>query len=407
MQATYLVFVNMKKIPLSFTVIIVLIWSLPAMSTDIYLPSVPAMAKYFHESIAEVQYSFFYYTAGFSTGALFFGPISDRIGRRKVILGSLIFAAISTICAGISINLSQLFIARFCQGIAMVGIGSTIRAVLKDVCEDRESMAKFGAILGIAIPVVSALAPIIGGYIEEYLNWRASFGFLLICIIAFIIYGFAKLPETNNNRLSKPIKSVLKEYKEILFNSVFFRYNALTAFALCSMYAYLTVSPYLLQVKLGLTPTQFGYTNLVITLTLIISSYINTKLIYHRGVDSMLLIGAYLLGIAGVIFAINELANIRSIIIVLLPVAIMACGCGFIFPNASAGGLSLFAKGAGTAAAIYACIQMLGGSIGSGIISYLDKYLTTQASLALIMISLGIIGIIFSKQLINKNKTFI
>lgn len=396
-----------NKVTLSFSIAIVLLWALPSMSTDIYLPSMPTMAEYFHVKLSTIQYTIFFYTIGFSVGALFFGPISDRIGRRPVIIGSMILAAITSLAAMLSTSLNLLFIARLIQGVALVGVASTIRAVTKDVCPDKESMAKFGAILGIAIPIAAAIAPVIGGYIEKYFNWRISFAFILVYIVIFLVYTIKSLHETNHNRLERPFKYMLMDYKEVVFNGTFFRYNSLTAFALCSMYGYLTISPYLLQVKVGLSPEEFGYTNLLISAMLIISSVINSKVIFRYGIDNMLRLGAIFLGLAGVIFLISGILGIHNLFTILLPMLIMVLGCGFIYPNASAGGLSLFSKSAGTAGAVYACIQMLGGSAGSGFISFMSHYIDPLISLGALIILQSIVGVIFTRQLILRNQTFI
>ena len=170
------------------------------------------------------------------------------------------------------------------------------------------------------------------------------------------------------------------------------------------MFAYITVSPYLLQVKLGLSPATFGYTNLLISATLIISSYANSKLIYHRGIDNMLHLGAILLGVAGVLFLLTAIFNLTSVWAVLFPLIILVCGCGFIYPNASAGGLSLFSKSAGTAGSVYACVQMLGGSAGSGFISLMSHYGNPQECLGILIILQGIIGVHFARQLIRSSR---
>lgn len=392
-----------QKLSLSFKLVIVLIWALPQMSTDIYLPSMLAMSKYFATSLDQIQYTIFFYTVGFSLGALFFGPISDRIGRRPVILWSLVIATIGSLIATCALNLHMLFFARFIQGVALVGVASTMRAVTKDVCSTKEEMARFGAVLGIVIPVAASIAPVIGGYIEKYFNWRVSFGFLLTYIIIFLIYTIKVLPETNQIRLDRPLKYLLHDYKQVLENGIFFRYNAITAFALCSIFAYLTLSPYLLQVRVGLSPENFGYTNLLISATLIISSFLNSKMIYRRGIDKMLFLGVSLLGASGGMFLIEGIFQITNLYAILIPLIILVAGCGFIYPNASAGSLSLFSTNAGTAGAVYACIQMLGGSVGSGLISLMAEYGDPQECLGLFIILQGIIGIYLIKQLIHKN----
>lgn len=397
-------FIMQKQIPLSFTIIIVLIWSLPALSTDIYLPSMPSMAKYFSTTLSEVQYTIFFYTAGFSIGALFFGPMSDRFGRKPIILISLFIAAISALFTTFATSLEILFISRFIQGVALAGVGSTMRAVTKDICPDKESMATFGAILGIAIPIANAVAPIIGGYIESYLNWRVSFGVVLIYTIIFLLYAYFKLPETNNNRLQSSLRTLLYDYKDVITNKVFFRYNAITAFALCSLYAYITISPKILQVRVGLTPEEFGYSNLLFSVSLILSSYINSKLLPTHGIDKMLKFGAKMLGTAGFIFLLIGIFSWYNLYIIMFALCILVFGCGFIFPTASAGGLSLFANRAGTAGAIYGCIQMLGGSSGSAFITLITReHFDPLIGLGLFIIIQALIGIILSNQLIKLN----
>lgn len=393
-----------QQISLSFKIALAMLWALPQMSTDIYLPSIPSMAKYFNTSLSMIQYTIFFYTIGFSLGALFFGPASDRIGRRPVILCSLTLGTVGSIIALFTSSLDMLFFARFIQGFALVGIGSTIRALVKDISTDRESMARLGAMLGIIVPISSAMAPIIGGYIEHYLSWRFSFGFLLLLIILFLIYTIKLLPETNLNKLNRPIKYMATDYLHVLTNLTFIRYNILTACALSATFAYLTVSPHLLQVNVGLSANKVGYTYLLISGALIGTSYLNTKLIYHYGIDKMLYFGVKLIFASGVIFLLCGVLQFINIYSIMIPMFILVCGCGFIFPNASAGGLSLFDNNAGTAAAIYSFVQMLGASAGSGLISLMTTYGNPEACLGLITISAGLIGVIFTRQIL-KNST--
>lgn len=400
-----------QRISVSLMIIMVLIWALPAMSTDIYLPSMPAMAAYFHVKLSIIQYTVFFYTIGFSVGALFFGPVSDRIGRRPVILISMFLAIFSTFTAMVSGELYLLFIARFLQGVAMVGLGSTMRAVIRDICPDIKTMAKFGAVLGIAIPIASALAPVIGGYIEKYLYWRLSFAFILVYLLIFVVYLLKELPETNHNKLERPLRYLFNDYSHVLLNRDFFRYNLITAFAICSLLGYLTISPYLLQVKVGLSPEQFGYTNLLISITLIASSYLNTKMIYRRSIDRLLRIGVVFLGIAGALFFVFGMFDIHNLYSILCPLVIMIIGCGFISPNASAGGLGIFTKNAGTAGSVYSCVQMLGGSAGSGFITlvshHFSDYMEPLMGLGGLIIILAVIGLIFTNQLIHRSRVSI
>ena len=393
-----------EKIPFSLKVAIILLWALPQISVDLYLPSMPAMARYFTTSLDMVQYTIFFYSIGFSFGGLFFGPISDRIGRRPVILWNLLLAVFASFLATIATRLDILNLARLLQGVALVGVASTVRAVTKDICPTKEEMAKFGAILGIIIPLAASVAPVIGGYIEKYANWRFSFGLLLLSILALLYYVIKTFPETNQDKLQRPFKYLLVDYKEILSSGRFLAYNLLTAFALGSTFAYLTISPFLLQIKVGLSPEVFGYTNLLSPAVLIVSSYINSKMIYHKGIDKLLRLGIAMVTFAGIIFLLAGILNFINIYTILIPLLIMTCGCGFIYPNASAGSLSLFASSAGTAGAIYAFIQMGGGAMGSALISMMSKSGNAEASLGIIIMTQGLLGLYLVKKLIQNHK---
>ncbi len=386
-------------IALNFQIIIILIWALPQMSTDIYLPSLPAMAHYFNKSLATIQYTIFFYTIGYSIGALLFGPLSDRIGRKPVILWSLGVAALTSCAAIFTINIHELLVIRLIQGFAMVGVASTIRVIVKDVSPTITEMVKLGSLLGITIPIASAIAPVIGGYIQQYLNWRFSFGFLFIYVVAFFIYILFYLPETNKERLGRSLKYIHHDYIEILRNKVFLRYNIITAIALCLTFSYLTLSPYLLQIKMGLSPASFGYTFMLITAGLILSGYLNRKMIHKCNINKIILIGMLLMGVAGILFIYSSLWFPKNVYITLFAMFLMIFGSGFIYPNASAGGLSLFSKQAGAASSVYTCVQMIGGTIGSGLISFaIIHYNNTQLFLGLLVLILAIIGLIFAYQ---------
>ncbi len=378
---------------------IILIWALPQMSTDIYLPSLPAMAEYFKQPLAVIQYTIFVYTIGFSIGALMLGPLSDRNGRKLIIVLSLIISALASGLAMFATNIQELLIIRFIQGFTMAGLAVVIRAVVKDISPSVTAMAKLGSFLGITIPIASAVAPVIGGYIQKYFYWQISFGFITMYVFVFTIYTLYFLPETNQTRLKRSIKYVFHDYSKVLKNKNFLRYNALSAFALSSTFAYLTVSPYLLEVKLDLSPELFGYTSIFLAFGLILSGLINRRIISTHHIDKTIFLGTLIMGLSGLIFIISGILAPNSIIWVLISMTIMVFGSGFIYPNASAGGLKLFHNNAGTASSFYTCIQMIGGAIGSGLASLaLDHYKHPQQFLGIILLAQVIISILLAYQ---------
>jgi len=331
-----------------FLFIVVLFSMFGQFATELYLPSMPAMARYFNVNISVVQLSITNYTFGYAVGSFWCGYISDKSGRLKVLFPCIIVTIFGSLMCCFAFDAEFLFVGRFIQGLGLGGIGVVSRSVVRDISKTKMEFAKFASILGSVSAIAIAFAPIIGGYIEKYLFWRINFEFLL--------------------------------------------YNCISSLTLAGFISYQTISAYLLQVKVGLAPDSFGYTSLLVTIALILGGVINSKVVERRGVEVMLKFGSMLYLLAGALYVVGGLFNIVNVVSILLPMMLFTFGAGIIYPNASSGALSLFTKKAGTAASIYNCFQMLGGTMGSWIISSI--YANTPLPLGVMFVFIGLSGML-------------
>src|ERR1700740_1813726 len=183
----------------ALTLLLSLLTGLGPLSMDMYLPSLPAIGEALHGSIAQVQFTISSYLIGFAAGQIVYGPVSDRIGRRPVILAALVFYGVATIVCAVAQSIEVLIAVRFVQALGGAGCIVLARAAVRDlysgVRAGRE-LSLMGSITAFA-PIV---APAIGGVLQTAFGWRASFVLLLICVFVIGATAARLLPETLRER---------------------------------------------------------------------------------------------------------------------------------------------------------------------------------------------------------------
>jgi DHA1 family bicyclomycin/chloramphenicol resistance-like MFS transporter len=180
------------------TVLLTALVALGPLSTDLYLPSLPALTAYFGVGEAAGQLTLSAFLLGLAGGQIIYGPLSDRYGRRPVLLFGLALYAIASIVCVFAPSIQVLVIARFCQACGAC-VGPVLgRAVVRDVY-GREGAARILSYLSAAIALAPAIGPIIGGFVETWFGWRANFIVLSLYGAAALALTFAILPETNTH----------------------------------------------------------------------------------------------------------------------------------------------------------------------------------------------------------------
>ena len=373
--------------------IVLMISCIGQVTSDLYLPSLPAMSEDLSVSTTAIQLTIAIYMIGFCLSQLVYGPLSDGIGRRKPILFGLGLSIVGSITCSVSYNIWLVYLGRFLQGLG-VGCGTALgRSILRDLFSG-EMLAKYNSYLAMASIVILAIAPILGGYIETYLGWRFNFIFLFFYGLATLLLFYYKVDETNKHihpeNLS--ITTLKKNFLLVLTNRSFIKFSLCPLLTYAGILAWLTAAPIILQTTIGLTPIEFGYIYLFSGIGFVIGGFINAKLVVSKGLPTMMLFGFALQFIAGCLMFLSYYFDVLNTLVIIGPVMFYMMGSSMVFPNASSGALKDFPHIAGLAAVILGFMQILGGAISSNIFALVHQDNQLPMSIAFMITScLGVL----------------
>lgn len=226
--------------------------------TDMYLPSLPVMGEYFNTSSSMVQLGLTTSMIGLAVGQIFFGPLSDRYGRRIPLLVAMWLFIVSTVFCLFAQNIQQFVAFRLIQGIAGAGGIVIARSIATDKFSGRD-LAKMLAIIGAINGIAPVVAPIIGGVFTEAIGWQGIFGILLVLGV-LLLAGCIRFRESlpKENRLATKWADTFHSFKVVLKNKQFVCYVLQLAFAQGVLFAYIASSPFIIQQHYGYSPFAFS-----------------------------------------------------------------------------------------------------------------------------------------------------
>lgn len=349
-------------------VILGVLLAFASISTDLYLPALPKMSVALGASQGALELTISGYLLGFSIGQLFWGPISDRFGRRgPVAFGILVFVIGSAGCA-LAMDAWQIIGWRVVQAVGASAAVALARAMVRDLY-DRDHAAKLLSTLMTVMAVAPLLGPIAGAQILEFASWRAIFWALVAIGLATIVAVFT-LPETlpPEKRASGSPRPVLVAYGALVGNRRFLGYAATVGFFYAGIFASVAGTPFAYISYHRLSPQLYALLFATGIVGLMITNVVNARLVVRSGSDRMLLvgtIGAAVSGTAVALVAGTDWGGIHGLVLALLFFTAMN---GFILANAVAGALSSVPARIGTASAVVGAIQYGSGMIGSAMV---------------------------------------
>lgn len=372
------------------------------LTIDIYTPSLPYITHYFNSTDTLTQLSISIYVFGYSMSQSFYGAISDSLGRRNLILGGLFLYVVASLTAPLAANMGTLLLVRFLQGVGVGGPGVLTRSIFSD-CFTGKELTKFSNYITIAWAAGPIVAPFIGGYLQGYFGWEASFYFMSAYGFLALIFSLLFLPETINHYHPFKISNVLNSYKIIITHKVFIGLALIIALGYSLIVIFNVVGPYLIQKVLGYSPIDYGHIVLFLGLAWFLGNVTNRFLIekisQHSIINSNIIISIILsiimLGIA--------VAGYTNIYVVIIPVLLLFYSVGIAFPNFFGKAISLFPKMGGIASASLGSLVSMGGAVTSAVISLVHT--NTQLPLAAIyfaaMITFATIYVLIVKPSFN------
>jgi MFS transporter, DHA1 family, multidrug resistance protein len=355
---------------LGMTAVLALLTAIGPLSTDMYLPSLPAITEAFGTTLPRVQLTLSFYLAGFAVGQIFYGPVSDKIGRRPVILtGLAIYCIASAICA-FAPTVEWLIAARFLQALGAAGPIVLGRAIVRDLYDGSRAgleLSRMGMIMGF----VPMIAPVLGGVLETTLGWRANFLAVLVGVAILSCVVYTMLPETLKQRRAEPISlvAIFKGFGLLLRHPDYRTYVAIVALSYGGLFSFISGSSFILQGIYGLTPLTYGAAFGATVMGFVGGSIIAQKLIRRMTMDGVIGVGVACLSAGGILMLILMIVSRASSAEVFLPMAIYAAGVGMVLPQASAGAMMPFPDRAGAASSLQGLLQMSFAATFAGLMS--------------------------------------
>lgn len=356
------------------TILLGFLTALGPLATDLYLPSLPAIARHFGATSGEVQLTLSAYLVGYALGLPLYGPLSDRKGRKAVLLFGLALYGLANALSAISPGLWGLIACRFLQGFGAAGPLVVARAVVRDLHHGpraAQELARMGSIMGI----VPAIAPLIGVALETGFGWRANF--LGVALLAGFLFLWARrsLPETLGERLPGPLSlgAVLGGFAGLLTDRRFLPFGLLAGATFSGLFAFISGASFVYQQHFGLTPLGFALAFLVMVIGFMSGSFISQKLAIHHSGRAMLTTGALLQAGGGLLMLAAHLALPASPWALSLAMTIYAAGVGFSLPQSMAGAMMPFPERAGAVSSLLGIFQIsVAALIGAAVGAYID-----------------------------------
>ncbi len=380
---------NAPKISFILICVILLLMALMQTTADQYVPSLPAITKLFSSTEATLQLTLTFFMFGLSISHVFYGPLSDRIGRKPPILLGVGLSILGSVFCFLAPSTNILILGRFIQGFGIGVCNSVGRSLIRDLFSDR-ILAKIGSYVGVVSIFIMAASPALGGYIQEHAGWRANFLFLIIFGVFVWLMALYVLPETNKhlNPDATKLKIMKVNYITLLRSKTFLGYTLCACFACAGLIAYLTIAPFLFQNELGFTPFEFGQLTVFIAGAICVSGIVNSQMVMHKGISFMVFMGVLFMILGGLSLFLCSVFGKTDVLSIMIPVALFSVGVGFTFINAFAGAFHPFPQIAGIAGALYASLQDLSAALTSGGISLFKSY--GHYSLAIILLTFGL-----------------
>lgn len=345
---------------LAMTAVLAMLTALGPLSTDFYLPSLPEIVRVMATDVAGAQATLSSFLFGFAAGQIIWGPLSDRLGRRPVLLAGLGIFFVATFACAFAPSIEALTIGRALQAIGASGPIVLGRAMVRDLYEGPRAgreLARMGMIMGL----VPAVAPVIGGMLQMAFGWRSTFIASLVFALGLAVVILLIMPETLRTRSPDKLSllSIFRGFGTLLHNRAFRVYVALTALAYAGLFAFISGSSFVLIGIYGLSPVEYGFSFGFAVLGYILGTIIAQRLVGRRGMDGVIAIGVACLAGGGLAMLASVATGFAGPLGVIVPMALYACGVGLTMPQAQAAAMMPFPERAGAASSFNGLCQML------------------------------------------------
>jgi DHA1 family bicyclomycin/chloramphenicol resistance-like MFS transporter len=352
----------------------------------ILVPSMPGLVDGFATDYATVQLTLTLYLLGQGVAQLIYGPLSDRYGRRPVMLGGMIFYVLASALCAAAGSIEALVAGRVLQAVGGCAGMVLGRTIIRDVL-DRDRGASMIAAVTMAMAIAPALAPLIGSHIDDWLGWRAIFLGLALIGLALSAAVFLVLRETNQQPLTRlDLGAMFRHYGDLLGNRVFLGYAASTAVTMAAYFSFLAGTPFILIELMGESTAAYGKYFILVVASYIFGNLLANRLSVRLGGSAMMTIG-----IVASLVAISTMQALNAVLpphplLLFGPMALHVIGNGMSQPNGISAAIGARPDIAGAASGLMGFIQMSACAAAT----FLVGHLVADSATPMIAVMLGL-----------------
>jgi len=353
---------NNKDTSLQLTVLLGMLTALPALGTDLYLPALPDIAQSLAVPVSAAQLTLTTYFIGLAAGQFVWGPLSDRFGRKPVLLVGLAMVLASSVVGAFVESIGALSAVRLAQGLAMASGALIGRAIVRDL-HAHEQAARLLARMAIVFSVVPIAAPLAGALLTTAGGWPMVFA-AMAAVAAMLAVALTRLHETAPaERRSTHPGAIARTFGTILLDRRFLAPFSLILCAQIGVLAWVSSSAFTLIRGLGISATAFSLMFALVMLGQIGGAWFSSRLVLRLGIRRLLSVGATLMFGAGAGGALLAWLGFGHWLAVVLPFMLFLFGTAMIMPNAIAAALTPFPQAAGSATSLIGAIGFGSGAL--------------------------------------------
>lgn len=372
-------------------------------ATDIYLPSFPSMAKALQVPLSTIQGTLSIYLLGVCMSQVVYGPVSESIGRKKPLVFGIGLMLVGSLLCAFSPSAEMLYVSRLVQGVGAGACSALWRTIFRDQFSGKD-LAKYSSYLVIFIIFCVPAAPALGGLLEETLGWRSNFGFMAFLgggVLLLLLLAFKDTLKPQN-RTPLSVKGAAQKYMMLIKSPTFMGVGLAVFFTYGGAFTWYAIGPVLLMEHRGVTPTEFGYLNLIMAgVGYGLGGILNGRLVPKLGIETMMRLGWLIIIFSASTILTQSFFGDVSKWGIVIPIAFIYFGSCFVWPNAFATAFTPFGHIAGYAGALYSSLQLGGGSALGALSAYLPS---TVYVLCAMIVTTSFLGWMIFEGVVVRNK---
>ncbi len=336
------------------------IFSLLALASDLYLPALPAIRSALGATDAQAQLTLSAFAIGFGTAQLAYGPLSDRFGRRPVLLTGLALFMLGSIASMLAPSIEMLVAARLFQGVGACSGPVIGRAIVRDVFDPVRGARALAHIMMLVV-LVPMFAPLLGGYLTVWFDWRATFALMLVYGVALWVATWTVLAESNRHpeATATHFLQLARNARTIYTNRTFSAYAVCFTITYAGLFFFLSASAFVLIEVLRVRPQDFGLWFIIPVAGNFVGSFVCSRLTRRFTLATLLGIGTGFAATGGLLMLALAAAGVAHPLAIVGPMMLYLFGHAFVNPVCLAAAVAPFPRIAGTASALLGCTQLV------------------------------------------------